>query len=131
MAVVPALVKHMTLAILRRAELDGSNAEKFHAAFAIARRQCAKFKLIGAEGADNPTALTLTKDGATRDAAHRREPDSFSKCSRFDVLAARYGLVPPTASATTPPPAVPTAPSPPVAPPVPTAPPARARWRER
>ena len=123
--VVPALVKHMTLAVLRRANLAGTDAEKFHAAFEIARKQCAKFELIGAAGADNPTAITLTREGAQRDAIHRREPDSFSKCSRFDVLAALHGL---TASADT----APRTPSAPVAvqAPAPT-PAARIRVRER
>lgn len=131
MVTVPALVKHMTLAVLRKAELSGTPAEKFHAALKIALAQCARYGFIGAAGTEDLAQLTLTPTGTKKDAAHRREPDSFTKSSQFDVLALRYGFTPGAAPA----PVQPTAPVPvaPAAPAssAPPSPPPHARIRER
>lgn len=120
LAFIPAVVKHMTLAIYDHKyngsgdgvggpglnSLDSTRSAKapatgknFKEAFAIARGQLADYKHLTPGSKNGPIGrIQLTGSGRQLESKHRREAGGGKKSARFDMLYEKYLAPKPTAS---------------------------------
>lgn len=85
---VPALVKHMTMAIYNKGGIDGgTRKERFISAWNIARARLTQYGFLR-EGSDKGpvSTIVLTGKGLKRETLHRRERDGAMKDAKFDEL---------------------------------------------
>jgi hypothetical protein len=85
---VPLLVKHMTMAILRKGGIDGgTQKEQFISAWNIARARLTQYGMLS-QGSDKGPAsnIRLASRGIKRETEHRRETGRSSKEQMFDSL---------------------------------------------
>jgi hypothetical protein len=108
---VPALVKHMTLAVYEN-KFGGSKvnqrdetthgkappgAKNFKEAFAIARSRLVTYKHLTPGSLNGPIGkINLTSSGRLLDNNHRREAGGGKKTARFDALYERFIAPKPT-----------------------------------
>jgi hypothetical protein len=87
---IPALLKHMTVAIFKKGGIDGSTEkDQFISAWNIARFRLVQYGFL-AEGSQEGevSKMRLTGKGLKREAEHRRESDRGQKEVLFDKMFA-------------------------------------------
>jgi hypothetical protein len=87
-AKVPTLLKHNTLAIWRKGDVDGGSVrERFVSAWNIARSRLVEYGYL-IKGSEKSKAedIRMTTKGAVRNRKHSREPDSKAKSNLFDKM---------------------------------------------
>ena len=85
---VPVLVKHMTVAILKKGGVDGgTQKEQFISAWNIARARRVEYGfLIGGSDKGPASNIKLTGKGRKREVMHQRESGRSQKENLFDSL---------------------------------------------
>lgn len=86
MAHLPLVVQRMTIAVFETATLQGDQVARFEQALRIALSRCAEYGLIGARGATDENAVTLTSKGFQNEARHRAKGLVGAKSRLFDLL---------------------------------------------
>lgn len=106
---IPLLVKHMTLAIYAEkfGGVDGASdlntqgadrtskaperASNFATAFAIARGQLVKYRMLTPNSLNGPVGnIKLTGSGRQREMVHKKEAGSNTKTKKFDALYVKF-----------------------------------------
>lgn len=85
---VPNLVKHCTVALFKKDELDGGTVkEKFMSAWKVARARLTEYGFLAEGSEEGPASrIKLTAKGRQRETKHRREAGAGSKNALFDKL---------------------------------------------
>jgi hypothetical protein len=85
---VPLLVKHMTMAILKKGGIDGgTQKEQFISAWNIARARLTQYGMLKGGSDKGPAStIVLTGRGEKREVVHRRESGRSNKEQMFDSL---------------------------------------------
>jgi len=85
---VPALVKHMTMAILKKGGIDGgTQKEQFISAWNIARARLTEYGFLTGGSDKGPASnIKLTGRGRKRETLHLREAGRSAKEMLFDSL---------------------------------------------
>lgn len=85
---VPLLVKHMTMAILKKGGIEGgTQKERFISAWNIARFRLTQYGMLTSGSDKGPASnISLTGRGAKREVEHRREVGRSDKEQMFDSL---------------------------------------------
>jgi hypothetical protein len=82
---IPALVKHMTIAIYREGKIHArSRKDRFKQCLEIAKSRCQQYGFVTYEGASLSEAVGLTPKGRAREAKHLSE--GRAKTVLFDTL---------------------------------------------
>jgi hypothetical protein len=88
---IPALVKHMTIAIYRDGKISGSTRkDRFSQCFEIAKSRCQQYGFTTSGGGDLSEAIGLTAKGRMREAKHLSE--GRAKTVLFDTLYDDFDL---------------------------------------
>lgn len=88
---IPALVKHMTIAIYRTGKIHArSRKDKFEQCLKIAKSRCQQYGFVVYEGASLSEAIGLTSKGRQREAKHLTE--GRAKTVLFDTLYDNFDI---------------------------------------
>ena len=88
---IPALVKHMTIAIYRDGKIRGKNQkDRFEQCFQIAKSRCQEYGFVTFAGQNLSEAVGLTSKGRAREQKHLSE--GRAKTVLFDTLYDNYDL---------------------------------------
>jgi hypothetical protein len=91
---IPALVKHVTLAIHDGKSVDGSGVTRFLRAFHIARGALVRQGFLVAGSEEGPTSkIKLTGKGLMKNNSHLHEGKAFTKSARFNALYQKAQIV--------------------------------------
>jgi hypothetical protein len=82
---IPALVKHMTIAIYRKGKISAKNKkDRFEQCLKIAKSRCAQYGLTDSPGTSLSEAIGLTPAGRIAEMRHKTE--GRQKTVLFDTL---------------------------------------------
>ena len=88
---IPALVKHMTIAIYREGKIHArTKKERFKQCLQIAKSRCAEYGMVVFGGEGLSEAISLTPKGRTAEMRHKSE--GRSKTVLFDTLYEQFDI---------------------------------------